>query len=95
VGSKSCGGEAGAETTAEDAGEGESSRRRGRGRGRARTKQGKAQRSSDEPTADEEQGQTENRAAEDEGKDEELDNLSDWNVPSWTELIASLYRPER
>ena len=26
---------------------------------------------------------------------EELDDLSDWNVPSWNELIASLYRPER
>ena len=26
---------------------------------------------------------------------EEVDNLSDWNVPSWTELIDSLYRPDR
>lgn len=26
---------------------------------------------------------------------EEVDTLSDWNVPSWAELIASLYRPER
>ena len=26
---------------------------------------------------------------------DEEDTLSDWNVPSWTELIASLYRPER
>ena len=26
---------------------------------------------------------------------EELDTLSDWNVPTWAELIASLYRPER
>jgi hypothetical protein len=24
-----------------------------------------------------------------------VDNLTDWNVPSWTELIESLYRPER
>jgi hypothetical protein len=31
---------------------------------------------------------------EDDEIDEE-DNLSDWNVPSWNELIASLYRPER
>jgi hypothetical protein len=30
----------------------------------------------------------------DDGGDE-LDNLADWNVPSWNELIASLYRPER
>jgi hypothetical protein len=35
-------------------------------------------------------------AAEDEDdSDDELDNLSDWNVPSWNELIASLYRPDR
>jgi hypothetical protein len=27
--------------------------------------------------------------------EEEIDNLSDWNVPSWNDLIASLYRPER
>jgi hypothetical protein len=27
--------------------------------------------------------------------DEEVENLSNWNVPSWQELIASLYRPER
>lgn len=26
---------------------------------------------------------------------DEVDTLSDWNVPSWTELIGSLYRPER
>jgi hypothetical protein len=26
---------------------------------------------------------------------EDVDTLSDWNVPSWTELIGSLYRPER
>jgi hypothetical protein len=36
--------------------------------------------------------------AEPEREDEELedvDTLSDWNVPSWTELIESLYRPDR
>jgi hypothetical protein len=26
---------------------------------------------------------------------DEEDTLSDWNVPSWNELISSLYRPER
>jgi hypothetical protein len=26
---------------------------------------------------------------------DDVDTLSDWNVPSWTELIGSLYRPER
>ena len=32
---------------------------------------------------------------EDDNIDEELDTLSNWNVPSWSELIASLYHPER
>lgn len=32
--------------------------------------------------------------AEDED-DAEIDRLKDWNVPSWNELIASLYRPDR
>lgn len=26
---------------------------------------------------------------------DDVDTLSDWNVPSWTELIGSLYRPEK
>jgi hypothetical protein len=30
-----------------------------------------------------------------EADNEEIDTLSDWNVPSWAELIASLYRPDR
>jgi hypothetical protein len=28
-------------------------------------------------------------------REEEPDTLSDWNVPSWQELISSLYRPDR
>jgi len=35
------------------------------------------------------------RTAREEEDDEEIDKLTDWNVPSWTELIGSLYRPER
>jgi hypothetical protein len=31
-------------------------------------------------------------AAED---DEPEEDFSDWNVPSWNDLIASLYRPDR
>jgi len=37
----------------------------------------------------------ENRKEEDESDTDDVDTLSDWNVPSWAELIASLYRPER
>ena len=42
---------------------------------------------SDEPRSVEEKN------VEDDSDD--VDTLSDWNVPSWAELIASLYRPER
>jgi len=28
-------------------------------------------------------------------EDEDIDDLSSWTVPSWNELIASLYRPDR
>ncbi len=33
--------------------------------------------------------------AADQEDDEEIDHLKDWDVPSWTDLIGSLYRPER
>ena len=33
--------------------------------------------------------------AESEEDTDDLDTLRDWNVPSWTELIDSLYRPDR
>jgi len=32
---------------------------------------------------------------EEEEDSDDVDTLSDWNVPSWTELIGSQYRPER
>ncbi len=32
---------------------------------------------------------------EEEDGGDDVDTLSDWNVPSWSELIGSLYRPER
>jgi hypothetical protein len=55
----------------------------------------------EEPTAadvTEEEVQPEEEVAspiqEDEDS-EDLDDFSNWNVPSWSELIASLYRPDR
>src|SRR5439155_4790112 len=33
--------------------------------------------------------------ADDDTEIEELGDFTNWNVPSWNELIASLYRPER
>ncbi len=50
-----------------------------------------------DPSADrqlEEPPDTPQSPAEEADKDD-LDTLTDWNVPSWTELIDSLYRPDR
>ena len=33
--------------------------------------------------------------AEEPDLDLDDDNLADWNIPSWQELIASLYRPDK
>jgi hypothetical protein len=52
----------------------------------------------EEPAADVEDEDQEKPRANDEDGDEDLKELGqfkDWNVPSWQELIASLYRPER
>ncbi len=71
-------------------------KRRGRGRNRSK----KAELEKPRPA----RGENKEPAAEPvappgaEREDEELDDvrsLSNWNVPSWNELIASLYRPER
>jgi hypothetical protein len=32
---------------------------------------------------------------EDDEDDADIDKLKDWNVPTWNELIAALYRPDR
>ena len=34
-------------------------------------------------------------AAVDDDDDEPIETFADWNVPSWPEIVASLYRPER
>jgi hypothetical protein len=73
----------------------ESGRRRGRGRGRTRGKQSKTQGPAGEKAGTEALAGQEAPGGQPDDKDDEMDNLSDWNVPSWTELIASLYRPER
>jgi hypothetical protein len=66
----------------------ETERRRGRGRSRSKSPDAESAEATPSDVA-------EGVAEEADEKDEELDNLSDWNVPSWNELIASLYRPER
>lgn len=80
-------------------------RRRRRSRGRGRKKPGDA-----EATAESDEGPEPAELADEEPEDEvlldkpeaglvedeeELDDLSNLSVPSWNELIASLYRPDR
>jgi hypothetical protein len=96
-----------AETTSEAAEEDGSKRgRRGRGRKRHKKTPVLEERAEETPLEDEEDLDAESvdleadldESAEPEREDEELDDvdtLSDWNVPSWTELIESLYRPDR
>src|SRR5713226_1039733 len=42
-----------------------------------------------------EEGQAVPQASEEDVDKDDVDTLTDWNVPSWTELIDSLYRPDR
>jgi hypothetical protein len=66
-----------------------------------RRRKGSPRRSRDEETpisAEEIGSEGPTVAAEPSDKDadkDDLDTLTDWNVPSWTELIDSLYRPDR
>jgi hypothetical protein len=72
-------------------------RRRRRSRQRSRPEpQSEADDTFDEEDREEEAEPEAEEPAEDVHEDDdEPDNLADWNVPSWQELIASLYRPER
>ncbi len=69
---------------------------RGRNRGRG-GKGGRAEPApAPEPVAEETLAPPEMSAVSEDADSEDLSNLTkNWNVPSWNELIASLYRPER
>jgi hypothetical protein len=85
--------EAAAEPAVEETGE-EEPQRRGRGRGRSRQRERKPPETAPAPVEDQEVEAELDSADEDlDAGDDEPDTLSDWNVPSWNELIASLYRP--
>jgi len=76
-------------------GEEESRKREGSGRqGRGRPRQRTAKPTEPE-AAEPEEPVTEAAADDSDFGDDEPTNPSEWNVPSWQELIASLYRPER
>jgi hypothetical protein len=71
-------------------------RRRGRGRGGQHKKPESENETAVSARAPEEEpAETLPAARDKDDENDEVDNLSDWNVPSWNELIATLYRPER
>jgi hypothetical protein len=83
------------ETPREEAGSEEPSegkRRRGRGRGRSKKNDGTRERADSGAPSDTPRAKKEPALAE---EDEENVDMSNWVVPSWNDLIASLYRPER
>jgi hypothetical protein len=92
--SKARGSDAGADTPSEREKTRKAADRPKRGRGRP--KAAEAVNPDRKPAAKQEIG--EEIAVSQGAEDAELDDvrsLSNWNVPSWNELIASLYRPER
>ncbi len=70
---------------------GQAGRRRRRGRGRGRRLDVPETVPADLPEEPAEEPARQPEAEE----PEPVDTLSDWDVPSWNELIASLYRPDR
>jgi hypothetical protein len=68
-------------------------------RGRGRHRPDDSPRDYEEERQDDELPQAEQaetvEPTTDDADDEEIDRLTDWNVPSWNDLIGSLYRPER
>jgi ribonuclease E len=68
-----------------------SRRRRGRGRGRGRRDEREL---AEEPAGDEEVA-SQKPPVEEDDDDEPIETFADWNVPSWPEIVASLYRPDR
>jgi hypothetical protein len=83
-----------AESTAPAEETSDRSRRRGRGRGRPRKDRAEKE-TAEVQTEGKSEELPDQAPPEDDLNQEEMDTLSDWNVPSWAELIASLYRPER
>ncbi len=70
---------------------------RGRNRGRGRRRREEEAEVAEVGTADEDEVQESGGTVgfEEEGDEEEVANYANWSVPSWRDLIASLYRPDR
>ena len=80
----------GPEPTRDEAGEKPERRGRGRGRGRGQGRKSKENTVAGEAAAP--AGEPAAPADESDSDAEELRSLSNWDVPSWNELIASLHR---
>jgi len=80
-----------ASSAEEDSGEKEAGGSR-RGRGRSRQRPAKPVLT---PAADQDEQATDAAVDSNDFGDDEPTNPSEWDVPSWQDLIASLYRPER
>jgi hypothetical protein len=83
------------EETRED-GDAPRGRSRRRGRGRSRRKKEVAD-NSEKPVAVEEESEPTQKSPQtaDEDADDDGNDMSGWSIPSWQELIDSLYRPDR
>jgi hypothetical protein len=84
-------------TQADDEAEPAPERSRRRGRGRSRSRKAVAEEEMSEPAEETEEQQEEEPAPQPAAveEDEEDDDMSGWSIPSWQELISSLYRPDR
>jgi hypothetical protein len=83
---------AGAEETPEEP----SSRDRSPGRGRGRSRHRRAAvEETEEPATVEDEVEEEPTPEPSADSDDEEEDLSGWSIPSWQELIDSLYRPDR
>jgi hypothetical protein len=69
-------------------------KRRGRGRGRQQ-RAGGAKPKERTATEEDTSAKIETPQESEEAELDDVRSLSNWNVPSWNELIASLYRPDR
>jgi hypothetical protein len=76
----------------------EATKERGRSRGRNGQRRREREREPVEESSSDEDEVHESGGAvgiDEDGEEEEVANYSNWTVPSWKDLIASLYRPDR
>lgn len=64
----------------------------GQRRGRGRTRRPAP---SEEESTEDAPAELELEVPVDDGEADEIPDMSDWDIPSWNDLIASLYRPDR